>query len=482
MGKKLKWSDSYSGVNWSSSSSSYSSNIITAWELGEQSGTRADSGPSSYTLTDLNTTSYGGSIVSNARDLNGTTQRFQVANSSTVQTGNIDYTFCCWVFLDAVGANNDTIVSKRAATGAADWEYILRYTLSSNRFTLIVSNGTTSTTVNANTLGAPSAKTWYFITAGYNATTGNIFINVNNGATDTQTVGANTPATNSAPLVIGALGNPVDTTYADFLDGKINCLMLYKKVLTTQEQTDLYNGGYALRYSELTGSLLTSLVAMWNMDGTSGNEADSVAALSAVAANSPIYRCGIYKTTGDAGSARFVTANLECLYRNTATMPNLENYTGNFTLELAYRRETISVQQSVFMKGGTGTTIAGIWVQVNASNILQVLFSNGIARVTPSVATGQTVIGELKHVVVSVTKGGNMLTYLNGALINTTDISSMSTEIFGTASFAIGAQNISGTNALDGEVGFARIYNFAFGQTDTDYVYNSGALRTYAQL
>jgi hypothetical protein len=79
-----------------------------------------------------------------------------------------------------------------------------------------------------------------------------------------------TPFDSTNSVRIGS--DPSGTRY---LDGRVDNVGFWKRVLTAQDRTDLYNSGKGLDYSKLTDTLKTNLMAYWNLDEDSGTRKDS---------------------------------------------------------------------------------------------------------------------------------------------------------------------------------------------------------------
>ena len=220
--------------------STLNNNLIAVWELEETSGTRNDSKGSNH-LTDNNT-------VASATGKLGTAADFEVANSeylsiadnTDLSTGDIDFTFAFWVQLESKAANMQ-FINKQGAAGTR--EYTIGYVISGDRLRFGVSNdGTATTTINADALGSPATATWYFVVVWHDATANTINIQVNNGTTNSvsHTTGV---FDGTVAFTMGATATP--STYHD---GLLDNVYFWKRVLTADEITALYNGGNGKDY------------------------------------------------------------------------------------------------------------------------------------------------------------------------------------------------------------------------------------------
>ena len=221
--------------------------------------------------TPLTTNKAGQFTAANSEYLSRTSE-------AALQTGDMDFTWVGWVYLDSKTAN--MYIAAKGNTSAATREWTLLYDQSIDRLRFFISvNGVNAASaVNANILGDVSTGVWYYIICGHDSINNQTFISVNNS--DLNTASANSaPTARNGDLTIG-----IETTLT-YTNGRISRCGFWKRFLTSAEKTYLYNQGVGLPYSQLgiTGTagsaLKTSLVEYWNLDETSGTRAGSHAGL-----------------------------------------------------------------------------------------------------------------------------------------------------------------------------------------------------------
>ena len=262
-------------------------NLIAFWTLNETSSTlttavsRYDS-YGSNTLTDNPATTYtlsGTGKRDNAADFeSGNSNFLEITDNGPLSTGDIDFTVTSLVNLESTGANRMIATKSESASVA---EYELYYNNTSSRFEFVTynSSGTAVCTATANNLGAPSTAIWYFITAWHDATANTCNIQVNNGTADSAAE-SGVPSDTAANFRVGARY----TTEALFFDGLIDEVGFWKKTLSTQEKTDLYNSGNGNSYTThgnvvRTQTALTSISLQPAVDvGTGADGAITIAA------------------------------------------------------------------------------------------------------------------------------------------------------------------------------------------------------------
>lgn len=226
-----------------------SDNLISYWSLDEASGDAIDA-HGTNDLTDTNTVGAATGKVDGARDFEeSASEYFSHADNSDLSTGDIDFTFACWVNAESFTGSNQRIICK-INNAVTVLEYDFYYRGSESRFYFDVYNGSSLVgRVAANTFGAPSTATWYFVVGRHRGgATNEIDISVNDGGFDSAaTTGA--PADTAAPFSIGSLAGLAGT----FWDGLIDEVAFWKRSISDAEVTELYNSGNGRDYAYVSG-------------------------------------------------------------------------------------------------------------------------------------------------------------------------------------------------------------------------------------
>jgi hypothetical protein len=226
--------------------------LISYWKLDEASGNALDAHGSNE-LTDVNTVGSATGKILNARDFErGSVEYFTHVDNASLSVGDIDWTWGMWVQLESKSASSHYFVSKGADA------YLVRWNAGSDRFEVLLYTGSAYITATANNFGAPSTGVWYYILAWHDATENSLTIQVNNGTIDqVSTSGGFSPDT-AGDLVIGDYSTPA---LGFSHDGLLDEIGFWKRVLTTQERTDLYNSGSGFAYPF---SAVGSSIKTWN--------------------------------------------------------------------------------------------------------------------------------------------------------------------------------------------------------------------------
>ena len=210
--------------------------LISYWKLDETSGSATDShGGNTLTATGSPGTAAG--KVGNARTFPSGAQLAATPTTSfnVLQTGNIDFTISCWAKTPASFISSPPVVFGKI------WDVnIQEFYLSvvSNKFVWKVNNGLQEVADTADVV----MDTWYHFVCWYDSVNNQLGLVINNGTPfiTAQTTGVN--AQMNATFRIGHSG------WSNAWGGLVDELGFWKRVLTPEERTAIYNGGAGLSY------------------------------------------------------------------------------------------------------------------------------------------------------------------------------------------------------------------------------------------
>jgi hypothetical protein len=218
--------------------------LVGAWEMDEASGQAIDS-HGSNPLTDVNTV---GSNGTGWRDFEAdNVESFSHVDNADLSTGDIDFTAAVEVQLESK-SNDRTIAMKWDGSGT---EWILWFDNAGNfgtadRFGFLIRNTIgVVTAAQGNNLGSPALGTPYHIVARVNHVTKGISITINNGTPNTNTY-SGTIADTASAFNVGS-----DGSGSTLWDGLMRRLRFWKRLLTDDEVTQLYNGGAGMSYADI---------------------------------------------------------------------------------------------------------------------------------------------------------------------------------------------------------------------------------------
>ncbi len=232
---------------------SLKTNLISYWNLDEASGNALDE-HGSHPLTDVNGVGSAAGKINNCRDFeNGSTHYFSHASTAALQTGDIKFTVSLWLNMETTSLGRD-IISK---WGGSTHEYLLMYEPFSNELQLYIAGA-----MRVAFPLAAVAGTWYHVIFWHDNEANQVGITVNNAAPVTAAYSGGITAGNSA-FAIGA--NPAFT--ANSFDGLIDEVGFWKRLLTSDERTELFNSGVGLSYN-LFGILSRHWGLLQGIEGT----------------------------------------------------------------------------------------------------------------------------------------------------------------------------------------------------------------------
>jgi len=135
------------------------------------------------------------------------------------------------------------IIVTKSPSGGSPVEYRLDMYTFNNRIRFGIGNsGGSEQFVEATAFGSPPLNTWFFVVGWHDSVAATLNIQVNNGTVN-SVARTLTPFQSTGQFHIGW---NTGTTW--HLDGRVDAVGLWKRVLTAQERADLYNGGSGFEY------------------------------------------------------------------------------------------------------------------------------------------------------------------------------------------------------------------------------------------
>jgi RHS repeat-associated protein len=441
--------------------------LVSWWTMNEASGARNDSHGTNH-LTDNNTVASAAGIKGNAASFVTANQEYlSIADNASISTGNIDFTIVANVYLNSTGTSF-AIVNK--ADNVDQYDYRLVF-IANSGFRLRVGPSTASVTVTSDPV---LANTWYTVIAWHDSVTDTINIQVNNGPVkSTSFVGGTMDTVH--PLTVGAYSGG-----GSGLDGRIDEVALYKRVLTSGERAWLYNNGAGRTYTEVnppagTNPGTTNLIGWWTMDEASGTRNDSHSTNHLTSNNSVGSIAGLKNT-----AAVFTTATP---VQSLSIADNAALSTGDidFTLSADVYLNSATTTQIIAVKGDPANQYTRDYTLYYdaPSGKFGFKVGNGTTGAnvlsTDSVTAGQWYILTAWHDSVANTIN---LQVNNGSV---SSVSYSSGAMNTTFALSIGAHT-NGTSALDGRIDEVVIYKRILTAAERTWLYNNGAGRAYADL
>jgi hypothetical protein len=223
-------------------------NLVAYWPLDEASGNAIDA----HGANDLTET--GGTIaqgagpggVGNSRDFEAAdTEYFDIADNTDLSMGDIDFEIAGWFNFETNGSFAGLISKLNGAN-----EYGLQYQNAGAYLSWNIRNSANDGwgTLHATSAGALSTATWYFITAGHDSVNNLIYVTLNAGSPE-STAWSQGCNDSTSSFRLG------DQNASGYFDGLMAKVGVWKKVLTTDERTWLYNSGTGRTYAQIVAGM-----------------------------------------------------------------------------------------------------------------------------------------------------------------------------------------------------------------------------------
>lgn len=218
--------------------------LVAYWPGDEANGNLLDAHTNHLDLTDVNTvTSAEGKVYSTARQYTRANTEYHSRNAeSLLNLGDIAFTVAAWAYWDG-GYGYHGIIAKDGGNVPNRELILMRTPAGKLAANVWIAAGERSCV--ANSFGNVPTSTWFFVVAWHDPGANTVYIQVNNGNTDSLDLGASLSGPSRAPFCVGnGSGIP--------WNGRIGPTAFWKAVLTAGQRTALYNGGNGLAYSGFT--------------------------------------------------------------------------------------------------------------------------------------------------------------------------------------------------------------------------------------
>lgn len=224
--------------------------LISFWELEEDAAATRDD---SHGSNDLSPTADPPAVagkVGNANDFEyHSAHRLTCTSNASLQLGDIDFSFCLWFTVEVLEETEHSLFAKADGTDLA-----YRLAMSNAgilKWTIAASAGLGN--LDEGTWGSALAMdgSWHFAIVWYDAAADLGWIQVNNG-TPVSFAHAGGAYVETGPF---AIAPPPAFAFAHPWDGKIDQFGFWKRVLTSDERTWLYNSENGRSYAEVLAGM-----------------------------------------------------------------------------------------------------------------------------------------------------------------------------------------------------------------------------------
>ena len=255
-----------------------------------------------------------------AKFTNANSEYLSAASNSSLQHGDIDFTWAGWVKFDNF-SNSFTLVAKDSSV--LNREFQLAYTTTTTGiYAQVFTAGNVGTLASLGT-GTLGTGVWGFLVSQYDAAANLLSLQMNRTGGASVSV-SNLQAVGAAEFRLG--GNPYSGG-VNYLDGAMQNWGFWKRKLTVAELDALYNNGAGMTYADLSVPMKVSLISWWVLSEASGPRADSHGGNTLADNNT------VTATPGQVGSSTVAAANGDVVARWVERSANASVFTlGSFTV------------------------------------------------------------------------------------------------------------------------------------------------------
>jgi hypothetical protein len=277
---------------------SLSTNLVSYWKLDEASGDAADS-KGSNTLSNIGTMTYATGKINNGAVI-ATGKYLKILDAA--QTGldlSGDFTLGFWVKFNSLpGVEGEMyFINKYGGSSGTDSYLLELYNAGGTLELYGVTCADGSTPHAAEQSWTPSTATWYYVNMVYTASAHTVKFYINGSAISVAIDVTDTSIYNgTAPFVVGAYNNGSNT-----LDGIMDEIGVWSRVLSETEIYTLYNSGRGLQYPFDSNLPLVQTVTHTHVD-VSANTSSSISYDSGSTGSNKCLVVFIYSDRGSASS------------------------------------------------------------------------------------------------------------------------------------------------------------------------------------
>lgn len=232
-------------------------NLISYWSLDEASGNALDA-KGSNALTDHGSVGSATGVISGARSFSGSGQYFSHSDNSDLSLGtDTAFSFAFWA-KDAADCSNRGLVTKAVSGPDSSAGYVIW--ISGTTLSFTIGNGSSSATVSGDpnfTFVNPPHNVWHYVVAWHDPVSDTINYQIDNGTPLTTSWSGGT-ADEGGEFQLGGF-----TAWSIPWSGNIDEVGFWKKALTLDERTWLYNSGSGRSYADIVAEAGGGPAPLW---------------------------------------------------------------------------------------------------------------------------------------------------------------------------------------------------------------------------
>ena len=197
--------------------------------------------------------------------------QFTAANNSWLEMasnydpGTSDFAVAFWVYLDS--ATTHGVISTGGGSNGVDGFYL--YVDASDQLTLAINDSVQGSRASGVLATGLSTGSWYFVVVNFDRD-GNATAYVDNVAKSTLDISGQAATLGATQGNVGAY--ELDTGH---MDGRVDSLGIWDRLLTADEITELYNSGLGWIYEDLNTDFKTNIAHWYELGENTGIRYDS---------------------------------------------------------------------------------------------------------------------------------------------------------------------------------------------------------------
>jgi hypothetical protein len=234
-------------------------------------------------------------------------QSLEVLDNASLETGNVDFFWNCWVNITSDGSTNAFVTKNTGASNTGDY---LIYTNGSGVPLFAIFNG--STFKQAVWGSALSTNAWHNVFGWFDSVNQTVNISIDGGTAVSVSTSGFTPTTSTIPFYMGRTSGAT----TNYLTGSLDAIVFGKSPpggianVVSTIRTTLYASGSGLAAKNLTAAQIAAwgVVSGWDFDGPSNLVTDYIGTNTLTNNNGVTYAKGQVTSTTEYGSDVTTTA------------------------------------------------------------------------------------------------------------------------------------------------------------------------------
>lgn len=418
---------------------------LLAYYTADNTGNDATDNGNNLTL--VNGTTYDTGIINNGFSFDGVNDSAQYSGDIGV-TGDVSFSF----WFEYTGTSAQGLIQSFNTRSLANGSFNIHYT---NNKVYVQTKSTTGSFYTQQSITNLTASTLYHIVVTYDSTTeiADIYINDSLDANSNYTHLDSTTSDFANGFDVGMRRTNL------FLNGKMDEIGIWNRVLSSSEVTELYNSGAGKQYPTGINALWNDLLAYYTADNTPN---DALGNFNGTLTNGATYGTGIINNGFSLDGVN-----------DYVDLPNGSFApTGDFSLSCWCYFDTIT---GWVLNFGDYSTTEGIVLYI-ASNKMTGLVADGAFQITQGATTLST--STWYHVVFtsSSTNGTNL--YLNNSVDKYLPLNTK-TPTYGATEFARIGARANNSNYVNGIIDEVALFEKELTAAEVTELYNAGAGKQY---